>query len=391
MDARDRRRRAAQEAAEWWVLLEGEASRTEREQFVDWLRESALHVAEMLRMAQVRGAVAQFERWATLPTEGSKGTFGEVVPLTERATLESLPASSPKNAPRRLKMILAVAASLLVVVAAALWLYVVRGQVIQTERGERREVALADGSIVQIDPESRLRINYGPQLRRVYLERGRALFHVVKDAQRPFFVSADDTTVRAVGTAFGVEEGQDRVVITVAEGKVAVFPAHGALASDFNQNAVGRPVEMHDPGFSGSATRSRGDHGMSTNLPVGTQRAPVPQPSDAMDEILLTANEQITVSESGSAEPVRAVDSHRALAWAEGRLIFESESVEHAVQQFNRYNRIQLAIRDDALAHRAISGVFSAEDPESFVAFIQSVAPVRVTRDDRANITIDTR
>lgn len=389
MDARDRRRRAAQEAAEWWVLLEGEVSRTQREQYVDWLRESALHVAEMMRMAQVRGAVAQFERWVSLPTDGSKGTSSEVVPLTATATPVSSPP--PKNTPRRLKMVSAVAATVLGVVGAALWLYLLRGQVIQTERGERREVALADGSVVQIDPESRLRINYGPQLRRVYLERGRALFHVVKDAQRPFFVSADDTTVRAVGTAFGVEEGQDRVVITVAEGRVAVFPARGALASEFNRKPVATPGGIANPLSSGSATRWRGDLGVSTNLPGGTQGAPAARSSGATGEILLTANEQITVSESGSAEPVREVDSHRALAWAEGRLIFESESVEHAVQQFNRYNRIQLNIRDDVLAHRAISGVFSAEDPESFVAFIQSVAVVRVTRDDEANITIDTR
>ena len=113
--------------------------------------------------------------------------------------------------------------------------------------------------------------------------------------------------------------------------------------------------------------------------------------SAAPDEIFLTANEQLTVSVSGSAEPVREVDSHRALAWAEGRLILESESVAYAVREFNRYNRIQLKITDQALAQRTISGVFNAEDPQSFVAFIQSVAPVRVTRDAEANITIATR
>ncbi|MDB6156511.1 MAG: hypothetical protein JWO04_217, partial [Gammaproteobacteria bacterium] len=63
MDASDRRKRVAAEAAEWWVVLEGEVSRTQREQYVDWLRESAMHVAEMLRIAQVHGALEQFEQW----------------------------------------------------------------------------------------------------------------------------------------------------------------------------------------------------------------------------------------------------------------------------------------------------------------------------------------
>jgi transmembrane sensor len=106
-------------------------------------------------------------------------------------------------------------------------------------------------------------------------------------------------------------------------------------------------------------------------------------------EILLNANEQVTVAESGTAAPVREVDSSRALAWAEGRLVFENEPVARAVEQFNRYNRIQLTVNDAELAQRPISGVFNAADPESFVAFIQSVAAVRVTRDNAADIRIE--
>jgi ferric-dicitrate binding protein FerR (iron transport regulator) len=37
-----------------------------------------------------------------------------------------------------------------------------------------------------------------------------------------------------------------------------------------------------------------------------------------------------------------------------------------------------------------VSGVFDASDPESFVAFIQTVAPVRVTRNDSADVSIAT-
>src|SRR5882724_2750396 len=81
MDASERRRRVAEEAAEWWVLLQGEVSRAEREAYVDWLRESAVHVAEMLRVAQVHGALAQFKRWADLPTGGSGEAPGNVVAL----------------------------------------------------------------------------------------------------------------------------------------------------------------------------------------------------------------------------------------------------------------------------------------------------------------------
>src|SRR6266567_1838576 len=103
MDASDRRKRATEEAAEWWVLLQGEASRAQREQYVDWLRESAVHVAEMLRVAQVHGALAQFERWGNVPTDGSNDASGTVVPLRAGPRPETSPPRPPKHMPRRLR------------------------------------------------------------------------------------------------------------------------------------------------------------------------------------------------------------------------------------------------------------------------------------------------
>src|SRR5690349_12905429 len=64
MDGPERRAMAAETAAEWWVRLKDpRIPMSEREQFVDWLRESPVHVAEMLRVAQVHDALANFRRW----------------------------------------------------------------------------------------------------------------------------------------------------------------------------------------------------------------------------------------------------------------------------------------------------------------------------------------
>ena len=111
-------------------------------------------------------------------------------------------------------------------------------------------------------------------------------------------------------------------------------------------------------------------------------------PARQAAEVLLTAGEQVTMPSSGTAEPVRKVDSDRRLAWAKGRLDFEDETVATAVEEFNRYNRVQLHVSDAALATRRVSGVFDASDPESFIAFIQTVARVRVTRSNAADITL---
>ena len=349
MAASDRRKQATEEAAAWWVRLQTEElPRAEREQFVDWLRESAVHVAEMLHVAKVHGALEHFQRWAHISTDGPDQS--NVVSLHGEAAVsghgeaaasgheEAAASGSPPPAcspfRRRLRLC-ALAASFAGLVIAATWpLISVRGQTIQTERGERREVALSDGSVVAVDPETRLRVNFEEHTRGVFLDRGRALFRVAKNPDRPFLVHADGTTVRAVGTAFGVERQKQGIVVTVAEGKVAVFQMDSA-----------QPL-------------------------LGVR--------------LLTAGEQVTMQSSGTAEPVRKVDSDRKLAWAKGRLDFDNQTVATAVQEFNRYNRVQLHVADEALAKRPVSGVFDASDPESFIAFIQTMAPVRVARSNRA-------
>jgi transmembrane sensor len=390
MDASDRRKRVAEEAAEWWLTLQGEVTRAQREQYVDWLRESSVHVAEMLHVAQVHGALEQFQHWSGIPIDGSREEDENIVALPSALHHPEAQRNRSETRPRR-PFVWTMAAALLVIVGAAtVLLFGGGGGVIQTERGERREVALADGSVVQVDPETRLRIKYEERVRRVFLDHGRALFHVAKNTERPFLVESNSTTVRAVGTAFAVEQQANAVLVTVAEGKVAVFPTESS------------PAQIHAPSTASSAETSSKVAKGSSPLPSAPTFPPnaTPQgdgeatgttaPTGSAHAIFLAANQQVSVARSGSAESVRTVDSGRELAWADGRLIFENNTVGDAVRQFNRYNRIQIVVNDANLARRPISGVFSAADPESFAAFIQSVARVRVTHRDNSDITIDT-
>jgi transmembrane sensor len=329
MESSDRRRRVSEEATQWWLQLQGqEMSRDRREAFVDWLRESSVHVAEMLRVASVHNALEQFDSWTRIATEGSGGD--EVVVALHAGD------TAVSTKPRWLRNSWPIAAAVAgLALVTMLLLPALRGQVMETDRGERREVVLADGSVVQIDPESRLRVRFEEHTRRVVLDSGRALFKVARNPNRPFLVDADATTVRAVGTAFGVERRPQGVVVTVSEGKVAIEGKAAVVAPAF-----------------------------------------------------LTANEQVTVSAGGSATPVRKVDSARALAWAQGRLNFENTPIREVVAQFNRYNSIQLHVEDEELARRPISGVFNATNPESFIAFIEATTSVRVERGSDGDIVI---
>jgi transmembrane sensor len=350
MDASERRERATAEAAEWWLRFEeGELSRADREDLVDWLRESPLHVAELLRMAEVHAALEQFRGWADVSTLGWDESDAVISLQHARAAAPSEAASRPR---RKKAWWLTGLTAAAVIVGVGLWsVLALRADVIETGRGERRGVTLADGSVIQIDPETRLRIHLERASRRVNLERGRALFRVARDPQRPFFVDADSTVVRAVGTQFGVEQAFEGIVVTVAEGKVAVTPTP--------ERSEQKPQST------------------STRAAEGT----------ASGEVLLIAGQQVTVPKGGPAHPVRRVDSDRELAWAAGRLVFENQSVAGVIEEFNRYNVVQLHVSDEQLARRAVSGVFDASEPESFIGFMQSVVPVRVTRSGQ-NITI---
>jgi len=150
MDATDRRDRAGGEAVDWFARLQaGDMERAEREQFVEWLRESHVHVAEMLRVVQIHGALERFQRWVDIST-GPKTDADNVVqlPSAQDAHLTERP---PPGHPRRMgagPRIFAVAATVLLIVASIVVLPLIRGQVIETDRGERREVVLADGSLL---------------------------------------------------------------------------------------------------------------------------------------------------------------------------------------------------------------------------------------------------
>ena len=324
--APERRARAAAEAAEWAMRLRAEMSVAERGAFVDWMRESPLHVAEMLRVAKTEAALAAYTRWdehapATPLTESN------VVPLPNSAGRARVHAGVSRTR-RSLRYTAALAASLGAIAVGVLF---VNGffatSTISTQHFERREITLADGSVVYIAPDSTLQIHMTNQQRSIRLDRGEALFHVAKDKNRPFVVSADDTQVKAVGTAFGVQHADGGTVVTVAEGRVAVSQ------KESDRNSAGAPAVVS-----------------------------------------LGANEQLTVSATGAVSAKRIVDAQAVLAWADNRLIFEDSSVADVVRRFNARNRVQIRIADPALASRPVSGVFNASDPQSFVSFLEAAA-----------------
>ncbi len=102
-------------------------------------------------------------------------------------------------------------------------------QIIQTAAGETRQLALTDGSRIEIAGGSRLQIDRAHP-RQISMDRGEALFHVRHDAADPFIVRSGALEVQDVGTVFNVVRAGSQLRVAVAEGSVLFQPGREEVA-----------------------------------------------------------------------------------------------------------------------------------------------------------------
>lgn len=337
-----RRLAAADQAANWLIALQtGEMSRQQRAEFIDWLRESSLHVSEMLHVCHLHRDLVVFSRWPEIgPTRPQADS--NVVMLPGPDVLPSRHSAS--RSVRKHVALLALAACLgICCLIAQFALNRLAEPLWKTEPGERREVTLSDGSVIDLAPSSEVSAVFRKDLRSIALKRGEALFQVAKDPSRPFVVQIKDTRVRAVGTLFNVAQDAQGISVTVVEGRVTV--------SKTATGAAGEPPDQAIP---------------------------------------LSANEQMYISVKDRSSKVRKVRGNLEVAWAAGQLIFENERVAEVVRRFNLYNKLQLRLADERLGERRVGGMFRSTDPESFAAFLQAAEGVAVDHSTANVITIGT-
>lgn len=189
-------------------------------------------------------------------------------------------------------------------------------------------LTLADGSVVELGTGAAIAVAYSPAARRVVLRAGEAHFQVRPDSARPFVVDAAGVEVRAVGTAFLVDLGQQRVDVVVTEGRVAV-----------------------------------------TSAPAGAAREVGPPPA------LVAAGQQVAVpldaASPGPVRPLAPAEQRDRLGWRVPLLEFSATPLAEAVTLFNRHGGQRLAL-DPALGHLRLSGTLRADDLESLLTLLRS-------------------
>lgn len=357
------------EAAAWFVEMgDAEVSAAARNEFNVWLRASPEHVRAYLQISALWDDASMLGRAAVLtPQEMLDRARADVnvVPLglairAERAGSDL--TRMPKRRSRAPAMTLA-ASILLALLGCGLWIQWRQGMY-TTGLGEVRTITLADGSTMELNALSSVRVQFRRRERDVDLLEGQAFFQVAKDVTRPFIVHSGAAQVRAVGTEFEVYRRRREIVVTVIEGRVALITALPGLGG------APQALPLQEVPRSGSA------------LPPGLLQADRPA-------MLLAAGEQVTL-DSRVLTHLAHADLMAATAWMQQRLAFSSTPLTEVVEQYNRYHEKRLVILEPALSSFHVSGVFSTADSASLLEFLRS-QPNLVVREKDTEIDISSR
>ena len=409
-----------EEAAEWLIeFRSGDIDSQGRRAFDSWLRASPEHLRAFIEMsalwhetgsidperkyriedviarASTESTVVDFDadtgsrdseashvsaRQTNTTTAGADGAGAGGVSIGREAARRGAPTvvsrEGGRRAPSRFRRV-AMLATAATVVGLMIVAFIAKGQLhgppeYATEVGEQRSFRLADGSTVILDSRSRLRLAFDNSVRAVDLLQGRALFRVAANPGKPFIVRAGGTTVRVIGTQFDVNESATATVVTVVEGRVAVYsgasrgsataPTTGTSADDAHLKS-GR---ANLPGAGKTSGTDGGHEQIDTN-----QHDLIQDNINKDDFTLLSAGEQLSVTASqGSAQPVHANVSS-VTAWTQGRLILESASLTEVADEFNRYSSRKLLAEDHGLAPLKLSGVF-VTDPDFLIQYLRN-------------------
>lgn len=312
------------EALHWVIRQTGGAlDDAERAAFDAWYAADIRHQGAYLRAMAINRALDQALVQKTLR------------PRRERLAVEWAGASWNQANSRRAFLMAggaAAAAGIAVLAAPAVFRAAPDRAILTTAKGEFRKVPLADKSVATINSGSRIEFRLTRQKRQVSLTRGEAWFEVAKDKSKPFIVDTGEVLVRAVGTAFGVRRFGNGAEVLVTEGTVEVWSRDGSAQKRLLTAGEHAFVDVH-----------------ATEISVARQPREV----------------------------------ERKLAWREGKLIFNNQTLSEAVADFNRYSPRKIIIVDPQLWNRKLVGQYQIDEPELFAKDVSTFlnVPIVITAD----------
>jgi transmembrane sensor len=306
---------AEEQASLWAARLDGSAlSAADRVELESWLAADPAHRALLSTYCQFSADLEQ-----QLPLlAGARDELAEkTVGAASRSPWWRWPAWA--------------GATLAAAAALAVFLWPGQPQQLSTKLGtpvaERHRHTLADGSVIELNAQTAVAIEFGATERRARLAGGEAFFTIARDAARPFYVETPAGSVRVTGTEFNVRTGEGAdLEVTVLEGSVQVRPGAAAAAR---------------------------------SLRTGDR--------------LVAAGGRVDVT---ALSPNQLNDT---LAWRQGQVVFDGTPLREALGRFARYHGRTLTA-SEAAARQRVGGRYSLDDLDGFLSTLEEILPVRVAR-----------
>ncbi len=198
-----------------------------------------------------------------------------------------------------------------------------------TPVGGRKILSLGDGSRIELNTDTVLRLSRDRGARIAFLDRGEAFFDIRHDAVHPFTIEARGRRIVDIGTKFLVRSGQERLEVSMLEGEVTLSAP---------KNSGDKPSKL-----------TAGDVAVATNTSTVITKEPGPAIADAA-------------------------------SWRQGMLVFRHTTLADAVAEFNRYNDAQLVVVGDRAGSLKIDGKFQTHDVETFAEVAKDVLHLRVQK-----------
>lgn len=204
----------------------------------------------------------------------------------------------------------------------------------RTGAGDRRELRLADGTLLWLDSASAVDVSAGD--RRIFVHAGEILVDTenARPGLPPLRVVTSHGTVRPLGTRFTVTRQDDLTRVAVLRHAVALEPAAGGPT------------------------------------------------------VILNAGEEGTLAPSGAH--VAGAFTGEPDAWTRGLLVVDNWRLDDFIARLDRY-RPGLLRCDDEVAALRLSGAFPVDDTDEALAAVARALPVRVSRFTRYYVRVVAR
>ena len=362
------RRAIEEEAAQWLMKLDGDDAPSAEDlgALREWVARSQTHGEELGSLASLWGKMNVLTDLAV--------PLGRAERKKRHFLLEVREAAFGMN--RRYSFGLAAVATAVLVAGIAIgyttWMrpdpFVASNGLYATTIGQQQTTTLADGSVIMLNTNSQIKVDYGEAYRDIRLLQGEAHFTVAKKADKPFRVYAGNGRAQAIGTAFSVYLKDQAMKVTVTEGRVALASLTRAgpdgqllpaIDSSIEPSAADSVARLEDLYVETLTTLKAGGSASIQNIAGGQVR----------NEFALD-----------SVETIDSQELAKRLSWRKGLLTFNGDPLEDVVNEISRYTTVSVEIADPAVRAIKIGGRFPIGETEAMFEALETNFALQVTR-----------